>query len=493
MKNKNITNIIYIIASIFISTAIYVKITFVDLNFEQVLFALIYSEGASYSGIVNGIIFVVLSTVFLYLLLMLLYYLKNKLTPKSIKLAIINKEVIIFPIHNIRLFVVLFLIISIMLFGHSFNIFTYLKNQIKESNFYLENYVEPNEVQINFKEKRNLIYIYLEAMESTILSKENGGQVNKSYIPKLEELALNNTNFSQNNKLGGASVLSNTTWTIAGMVAQTSGISLNIPIDGNSYTDYSSFLPGITSLGEILENNGYHNYLMLGSRATFAGRNEYFSQHGNYTIYDYDTAISENYIDDEYFVWWGYEDKKLFEFSKEKLLNISKNDEPFNFTMLTVDTHFESGYLDETCNDLPFDNQYANVFYCNSNMVYNFVNWIMEQDFYENTTIILSGDHHTLKLPAFEAEETGRTYNTFINATITPVNSKNRGFATIDMFPTTLAAIGAEIEGNRLGLGTNLFSDKLTLIEEFGLDYVNAEVAKKSLFYNQHFLRHNYH
>ena len=35
----------------------------------------------------------------------------------------------------------------------------------------------------------------------------------------------------------------------------------------------------------------------------------------------------------------------------------------------------------------------------------------------------------------------------------------------MDMFPTTLASLGAVIDGDRLGLGTNLFSDKPTLAE----------------------------
>ena len=57
----------------------------------------------------------------------------------------------------------------------------------------------------------------------------------------------------------------------------------------------------------------------------------------------------------------------------------------------------------------------------------------------------------------------------------------------MDMFPTTLAAIGCEIEGNRLGLGTNLFSGEKTLTEKYGYDNLNAELSKKSEFYNTRF------
>lgn len=58
----------------------------------------------------------------------------------------------------------------------------------------------------------------------------------------------------------------------------------------------------------------------------------------------------------------------------------------------------------------------------------------------------------------------------------------------MDYFPTILAAIGAEIEGDRLGLGTNLFSDKSTLAEEYGFEEMFDELNQKSNFYDNHIL-----
>ena len=48
------------------------------------------------------------------------------------------------------------------------------------------------------------------------------------------------------------------------------------------------------------------------------------------------------------------------------------------------------------------------------------------------------------------------------------------------MFPTTLASLGVEIKGERLGLGTNLFSEMPTFVELYGTDYVNGELLKES-------------
>ena len=82
--------------------------------------------------------------------------------------------------------------------------------------------------------------------------------------------------------------------------------------------------------------------------------------------------------------------------AKEKLSEIGIKDEPFNFTMLTVDTHFEDGYVCEQCQNEFGDNRYANVMACSSRQVDAFVKWIQKQPFYENTTIIISGDHLTM-------------------------------------------------------------------------------------------------
>ena len=68
---------------------------------------------------------------------------------------------------------------------------------------------------------------------------------------------------------------------------------------------------------------------------------------------------------------------------------------------------------------------------------------------------------------------------------------KNRTWSNYDMYPTVLAAMGVKIEGNRLGLGTDLFSNEPTVFEEFGYDYVNKELAKKSEFYNKRILSPN--
>ena len=128
---------------------------------------------------------------------------------------------------------------------------------------------------------------------------------------------------------------------------------------------------------------------------------------------------------------------------------------------------------------------------CSSRQVDAFVKWIQQQPFYENTTIVISGDHLTMDSDFCNdvSEDYERSvYNVFINLPegldTSFEKTHNREFATLDMFPTTLAAMGVTIEGDRLALGVNLFSDEQTLTEQYGRKDLDKELMKKSKFYD---------
>ena len=126
---------------------------------------------------------------------------------------------------------------------------------------------------------------------------------------------------------------------------------------------------------------------------------------------------------------------------------------------------------------------------CSSSQLDAFVKWIQQQPFYENTTIVISGDHLTMDSDFCNdvSEDYERSvYNVFINLPegldTSFEKTHNREFATLDMFPTTLAAMGVTIEGDRLALGVNLFSDEQTLTEQYGRKGLDKELMKKSKF-----------
>ena len=465
--------ILLYIASLVIAGITYVKKYFPLVNFEQILYGLTNMKGSSASGIVDGTIFTFSVGTLIFLILLVIYILLHN-----------SKKVILI---RIKYYSGLILLGSIIFTLYAIGIFEYEINLFKQTKIYDKYYVDGNGVDITFPDKKqNLIFIYMESMETTNASINNGGAQKVSYIPNLENYALKYDNFSSGEKLGGFVPVSGTTYTLAGMISQNSGVNFKLPI--NIMDKNMVKMNGVYALGDVLVDNGYKNYLMMGSQAIFASRDKYFKNHGNYEIFDYTYAINNELIPKDYLVWWGYEDNKLFEFAKNKLKDISKEEQPFNLTLLTADTHFTDGYLDSEC-DTPFDKKYANVMHCSDKMINDFITWVMEQDFYKNTTIVLVGDHLTMQSSFYDDIDKNYTrsvYNVFINSRVKSDTTKNRMFSSMDIYPTTLASLGVKIDGDRLGLGTNMYSNKKTLMEELGYKYVSNELKKRSSFYDNY-------
>ena len=371
----------------------------------------------------------------------------------------------------------------------------YVWNILNRSALYEDEYVDPDTVRITFPEKkRNLVYLMLESMEVSYLSEELGGGSARNFIPELYELAQENTNFSHSDGVGGFHATNGASWTIGAIVAQTAGIPLKTP-EGledwqNGYGKDGVFLPGVTSITNILDEAGYHTSFLCGSDANFGGRKTYYQTHGTDKIYDIYTARRDGIVPRDYFVWWGMEDLYLFRYAMEELSELSKLDEPFAFTMLTVDTHHIGGYQCAYCTD-EFEETYEQSISCSSRQVLEFVKWMQTQPWWENTTVIITGDHLSMDNGYFQRNVDGDyerlVYNCILNAPVSTENTKNRIYCGVDLFPTTLAALGCTIEGDRLGLGTNLFSNKPTLAEKWGYERFNNELGKASDFYIEHF------
>lgn len=368
----------------------------------------------------------------------------------------------------------------------------YIRTVRTASSLYEEEYIPPDSVQITFPEKKkNLLFIYLESMESTYASLEEGGGKPYNYIPNLTRLAEENISFSDTEKMGGLISYAGSSWTMAALMASTAGVPYSLPIEGNSVGEYERILPGAVTLGEVLRDAGYQNYFMCGSEAEFGGRQKYFQQHGDYKIFDYFTAIEDGLIPEDYYEFWGFEDEKLFQYAKEKLTDIANEGQPFNFTMLTVDTHHMEGYICRLC-DNQYPEQYANVIVCSDRQTADFISWVQEQSWYKDTVIVLVGDHISMNNTFWDdipENYNRRTYNCFMNTGKENENIelKNRNVHSMDLFPTTLGALGAQIEGDRLGLGTNLFSGKETLAET--MDDFEQESLRYSNYYYEHLIQ----
>lgn len=355
------------------------------------------------------------------------------------------------------------------------------------SDFIKEHYVDPKDVTITAPvHKKNFIHIYLESMETSFAAIPLGGGKNNPIIQKLSKFALDNECFSDDSGIiNGAHALSGATWTMGSIFAHETGLPLKIPMNTANRKDTDRFFyQKVKALPDILKDNGYKSYVVCGGDTKFSGVNYYYQDHGDYQIYDYNHYKEIGVLPSDYIVWWGYEDRKVYEYAKKELLKIAKNSEPFNFQLVTLDTHFEDGYL---CPDCPhdFDDQYANVYRCADNKIDDFIKWCQQQDFYKDTVIVITGDHPTMDkdfCDDLEPNYDRRNFVTIINADKEKEIKTYRNYSSFDMFPTMLSALGFKIEGDKLGLGVNLYGHEKTLLETFNKDEINTELAKKSTF-----------
>lgn len=371
----------------------------------------------------------------------------------------------------------------------------FLRSKLMYTNIYDEKYVDPTSVQIENtrKQKRNVIIVYMESMETTYASKDLDGYQERNLMPNLYNLQRQNIAFGDRKGMAGTHNPYGTTWTTASLLASSSGIpfAFNIGMNKNigNDSDKGKFAKGVTTLGDILEKKGYNQEFICGSDSAFGRKKKLFQEHGNYKIFDYYSAIDAGYIDKDYKVWWGMEDYRTYEAAKDEIRKLADKGKPFNCTLLTVDTHHVGGYR---CSKCPRGNgsKTANVVACADQQVQNFVDWCKMQDFYKNTTIVIAGDHPRMDKKLVEdVDKVNReAIDVFINS-VSPYRKidRKRTAVTMDFFPTILSSMGYSIEGERLGLGTNLFSKKKTLSEEMGYEAFNLEMGKNSRFYHENF------
>ena len=81
-----------------------------------------------------------------------------------------------------------------------------------------------------------------------------------------------------------------------------------------------------------------------------------------------------------------------------------------------------------------------------------------------------------------------KVYYTIVNPAISPETQNSRTVSTYDLYPTTVASLGITFDSSRLGLGTNLFTDTPTVVEEIGYKKLNKQTMMHSNYYDKYIL-----
>ena len=331
-KIKNVfIFLILLLATVMIVGSIYYAKYYPEQEFDQIIYYAL--NGAVYTSpdVVNNVLSTCLTPAILLLMALTILSIRNIKGKIVLLIKTKHKKILlqIFPIkltaYHRKIFLTAIFIIAMIITVKGFKIDLFLKYRMQESKIYDDYYVDGRKISIKFPtQKRNLVIIIAESMETTVLTKENGGCWDYSIVPELEQLAKRNINFSNSNLLGGARSTYGTTFSAAGILAITSGIPLigaNV-VEGNMYLGKGNYLPGVYALGDVLKDNGYNLEVIMGSEGTFGARTQYFTSHGNYKIFDLDYAVNNNKMTMAEKVWWGFEDERLFKWSKEEVLKL---------------------------------------------------------------------------------------------------------------------------------------------------------------------------
>lgn len=342
-------------------------------------------------------------------------------------------------------------------------------------------YVEP--AITGQHERHNLVMIYLESMEDTFADTDlfemnmlepvqaataDGWE----RIPRLEQF-----------KHG---------WTVGGLVATQCGLQLRT-VDGllknirfSDDDEAPQFLPNATCLPEVLGANGYVNVAMIGGDSTQGEMNPYFVQHGYDEVYDLATWKKNG--ETEIRPDWGLSDRRLLELAKDELTTLHDAGQPFNLTVMTLDTH-DQPYLYDYC-DIKTKEPLTGISYCSMELVADYIDFIEEQGYLEDTTVVVIGDHLKYQAPANSYWETLKDLKgrTIFNRWSSP---EEFSFArdTVDqysVYPTVLELVGLEVADHRAGLGLSALVDASSTGSPQGLsstDYRNLMSSGSDDFY----------
>lgn len=349
-----------------------------------------------------------------------------------------------------------------------------------DSELYRKFYVYPDSVRVegSLDSLKNVVVIFVESLESNFAK----------WTPEINALRDSSVDFPP----GGLNV-AGTSWTIAGITGKLCGIPLNMPMGINEYHGkLPTYLPHAKCLMNVLADKGYNQVYVQGSSGDFTQKRAFWTTHGNVTVHDIEYFKKIGKIPQDYYVFWGFEDRKLYGFVKEELDSLARLGKPFALYMLTVDTHQPEGYLDDLCAaEFPDDGKkYPRALRCASRQLGSFISWAKSQSWYGNTAIAVMGDH-SLDMLTEKAEvpvsDTLRWVNFILNSSIDrPVSG--RRYSSLDMFPTLLEAMGFRWEGRAMGLGKSLYSGDSTVLELYGQKALDSLLRERSHQYD-YFLR----
>ena len=277
---------------------------------------------------------------------------------------------------------------------------------------------------------KNLLLVFLEGVEA-IYTDEN---LFPGLTPNLQALNKEGWQFTNMQQVQGSG------WTMAGLVSSLCGTPLlyESSLNGNEIL-FSRMLDKATCLPDILSSAGYQQVFMGGAALDFAGKGSFLQEHG------FDTTLGSyeliNKLEDaDYVTGWGLYDDSLFSQALEQFDRLATAEQPFNLTLLTVDTHHPTGEPSASCSKYDqIDNSILHAVHCTDYLLGEFLDQVKMYPAYEDTVVVLVSDHLAMRNNAFPLFPSNYQRRLYFNVLNSGVSAEQEIFATpLDISPTVL-------------------------------------------------------
>lgn len=328
-------------------------------------------------------------------------------------------------------------------------------------NYTKSNYAEPNPEYFGAAKGMNVIYLHLESFQNFIINYKLNGEEVTPFLNSLtkDPNTLYFDNFFHQTAQGKTSdaefILENS------MFGLPQG-SAYITKGQNTYQ----------AAPAILKDNGYTSAVFHGNVGSFWNRNEIYKSFGFDHFYDanyYDTSAPIDMAE------YGLLDKPFFEQSADLLNTLPQ---PFYSKFITVANHYPFKLNQDLATiekgntgDASVDNYFQTARYADE-AIEQFFNQLKESGLYDNSMIILYGDHYGI------SENHNKAMEQVIGKEITPYESANlqrvplfihvpgmQGETNhtyggqIDLLPTLLHLLGIDSQ-QFIQFGTDLLSEE---------------------------------
>ena len=453
MKNKSVLAYFLIL---FFTVLIFKLPRFIENNFGDVsLEQLFYHVFSEHEGMPKAFVFnmlnklIFLPFLFSSIIIFALWFIHRFLPTNYFK---VSKIALIIAIIYTQIFgfVAIYYVLNVDYYLQA-NLYN---KKIVQVDWMKQHYQEPSAHLKKIKSTKNLIIIYVESLENS--------RVKSNSVLREDLNAFSVDHFS---------IQPGTQWTLAGIVSSQCGVPLLLPVGvianlGNMETQNP--LKNSICLGDLLKRDGYYTEFIGGADPNFSGKLGFLKSHGFNQIIgklNLDTLYPLSHYPSD---WWGHSDETVLKHAKERVMKLSDAGQPYFLSVLTLDTHAQSGYLSEYCKKLGFANNIDQIFECNVQQIEDFYKWLNQNKHLENTVLVVMGDHPFMSKD-YRGKLGGSKYRDLSEKDIffgMKVPDEKNGSIAIksmthfDIYPTVLSSLGYQMENDSAGIGKNMFSKR---------------------------------